>query len=146
MIYAPFFNELYYSKKDENAFLEVLNSENKILKTSKLPLKINKTKDKNLSVVISKSRFSKETEEFIENLKNSTAELTLLKVGSSLKLCMLAKGSADICPSLYNTMEWDIAAANAILIECNKSIKSYETGNCIKYNKNSMLNDLFVAQ
>ena len=146
VIYAPFFNELYYSKKNENAFLEILDKQNKTIKIDRLPLKVNTNKNKNLSVILSKSRFSKQTEDFIEDLKTTTENLNILKVGSSLKLCMVAKGSADICPSLYNTMEWDTAAANAILIECKKSIKTYKTDENIQYNKKSMLNNMFIAK
>jgi len=41
----------------------------------------------------------------------------LVPVGSSLKICLVAEGTADFYPRLSPTMEWDTAAAHAVL-EC----------------------------
>ena len=40
----------------------------------------------------------------------------LVNAGSSLKLCLLAAGEADLYPRFGRTMEWDIAAGHAVLL------------------------------
>ena len=65
------------------------------------------------TVVASRSHRSPETDELIEGLKGEHPELELTSIGSSLKLCLVAEGSADVYPRLAPTMEWDTAAARA---------------------------------
>ena len=66
-----------------------------------------------MSVVASKSHLSEETQAFIDAL--DTKNIEQVSKGSSLKLCMVAEGEADIYPRLAPTMEWDTAAADAIV-------------------------------
>jgi len=64
-----------------------------------------------LSVLASRSHMSEETAALINRLK--VAEQ--LSVGSSLKLCWVAEGRADLYPRLAPTMQWDIAAGDAVV-------------------------------
>ena len=59
-----------------------------------------------IKVVASKSHLNKETEEFINNLKNNH-KVETLNIGSSLKFCLVAEGEAHIYPRFGATMEWD---------------------------------------
>jgi 3'(2'), 5'-bisphosphate nucleotidase len=70
----------------------------------------------------------------------------LLKpVGSSLKLCLVAEGSADFYPRLGPTMEWDIAAAQAVL-ECAAGYVTDLAGQPLRYNtRASLVNPHFIA-
>jgi 3'(2'), 5'-bisphosphate nucleotidase len=66
--------------------------------------------------------------------------------GSSLKLVMVAEGSADIYPRLAPTMEWDTAAADAIVREAGKMTYQYEYNIPMQYNKENLLNPWFIVR
>ena len=61
-------------------------------------------------VVASRSHQTEETTAFIDNLRKQGKPVTLISSGSSLKICLVAEGSADIYPRFAPTMEWDTAA------------------------------------
>jgi len=61
-------------------------------------------------IVASRSHLTKETEEFIENLKKEHGNVKMVSKGSSLKICLVAEGEADIYPRFAPTSEWDTAA------------------------------------
>ena len=86
---------------------------------------------------------SDETQEFIDAIDTSK-EKDLISIGSSLKICLVAEGEADIYPRLGLTMEWDTGAAHAIIKESGKSIQGYETP-LFLYNKKSLLNSWFIT-
>ena len=134
VVYAPAIDEMYKAKKGEGAFK---NGE-------KLPLKINQHPEEKLHVVASKSHLSQETQEFIDNL--DTKEIEQVSKGSSLKLCMVATGEADIYPRLAPTMEWDTAAADAIVREAGKMTYKFKNLKQLLYNKKSLLNPWFVVK
>ncbi len=72
-------------------------------------------------------------------------EVARTPVGSSLKLCILAEGRADIYPRLGPTSEWDIAAAHAVLSAAGGDVWA-AGGASITYNaKESFLNPEFIA-
>lgn len=64
-----------------------------------------------LAAVLSRSHATPETLKYLEQFEIADQ----LSYGSSLKLCKVAEGLADIYPRLGRTMEWDIAAGDAIL-------------------------------
>jgi len=134
VVYAPAINEMYKAKKTEGAFK---NNE-------KLPLQINKTPEKKLFVVASKSHLSEETQAFIDALE--TEEIEQVSKGSSLKLCMVADGVADIYPRLTPTMEWDTAAADAIVRESGNETCQFNNNEPIIYNKKNLLNPWLIVR
>ena len=72
-------------------------------------------------------------------------EVSRKSVGSSLKLCILATGEADLYPRLGPTSEWDIAAAHAVLAAAGGAVMQLD-GTPLAYNaKESLLNPDFVA-
>ena len=92
---------------------------------------------KPLRVVESRSHPSPELEAFLEDYEVSER----LKVGSSLKFCLLAEGVADIYPRLGPTMEWDVGAGDCIY---RHSAESTPHLSSLTYNKSSLKNDGFV--
>ncbi len=134
VVYAPAIDNMYSAKKDEGSFLN----------GQKLPLRINNTPKEKLFVVASKSHLSKETQEFIDKLDSKQIEQ--VSKGSSLKLCMVAEGSADIYPRLAPTMEWDTAAADAVVREAGKMAYQYGSDTPVVYNKEDLLNPWFVVK
>jgi 3'(2'), 5'-bisphosphate nucleotidase len=135
VVYAPALNEMYWSKQGDGAFKN----------NRKLPLHINTTPDKLLRIVASKSHLSLDTQKYIDNLTKITNEIECISKGSSLKLCMIAEGSADIYPRLAPTMEWDTAAADAIVRESGKITYQFENNSLLLYNKQNILNPSFIA-
>lgn len=134
VVYAPALDLMYWAKKGEGAYLN----------NKKLPLQVNKNKKEKLFVVASKSHISSETQKYIDSL--DTKEVEQVSRGSSLKLCMVADGSADIYPRLAPTMEWDTAAADAIVREAGGMSYDFHSNKPLKYNKKDLLNPWFVIK
>lgn len=104
------------------------------------------TSDSQLIIVGSRSHPSKEFEAFVENMKKKYAKVEVVSSGSSLKLCLVAEGVADIYPRLGPTMEWDTAAGQAIVEQAKGSVVNYETGEPLAYNKENLLNPWFIVK
>jgi 3'(2'), 5'-bisphosphate nucleotidase len=84
---------------------------------------------------------SEETQAFIQSL----VEPTLVSQGSSLKFMLLAEGKADVYPRFAPTMEWDTAAAHAIVNETGISVLQKDTSIPLQYNKPDLLNPYFLC-
>jgi 3'(2'), 5'-bisphosphate nucleotidase len=69
---------------------------------------------------------------------------SLASAGSSLKLCLIAAGEADLYPRLGRTMEWDIAAGHAVLLAAGGRVSDI-AGNPLRYGKPQFENPHFVA-
>ena len=134
VVYAPALGDLYYAKQGVGAYKN----------EQQLPLQKNEDPSDTLHVVASKSHLSQETQAFIDNLE--TEKIEQVSIGSSLKLCMVATGEADIYPRLAPTMEWDTAAADAIVRESGKMTYRYENDEPVIYNKENLLNPWFVVR
>lgn len=134
VVYAPAIEAMYFGIVGEGAYLN----------DKKLPLQVNNTPEKQLKVVASKSHLSGETQAFIDALE--TEKIEQVSKGSSLKLCMVAEGSADIYPRLAPTMEWDTAAAHAVVLASGKGVYQYESGDEVIYNKENLLNPWFIVK
>ena len=69
----------------------------------------------------------------------------LIKVGSSLKFCLIAKGDADCYPRFGPTSEWDTAAGEIIARSAGAIIVDLEN-KPLKYNKvENYLNPSFIV-
>ena len=76
-----------------------------------IPIKVRKLPDGPVMVVGSRSHRGDSLNRFLENL----GEYEMVGMGSSLKLCLVAEGSADVYPRLGPTSEWDTAAAQCVV-------------------------------
>ena len=65
--------------------------------------------------------------------------------GSSLKLCLVAEGLADVYPRFAPTMEWDTAAGHAIVRAAGGEVYQAGTNVPLLYNKENLLNPWFIA-
>ncbi len=151
VIYAPTLDLLYYSDragayKIENAALRVSESHSiDDLKAKSCTLPLPKSFDK-FVLVASRSHQNTETTLFIENIQQKHKQITLVSKGSSLKLCMIAEGSADCYPRFGPTSEWDTAAGHAIVNAAGgKLLLTNDSDSELAYNKKSLLNPSFVA-
>jgi 3'(2'), 5'-bisphosphate nucleotidase len=146
VVYAPILKTLYYGSEEIGSFKKVISedeSAGNILKSSeKLE---NKPLTAGLKVVASRSHLSDETKAFIDSLEQYHTVDERNSYGSSLKLCMVAEGKADIYPRLGPTMEWDTAASHAVAIFAGSKVIEAETGEVLKYNKKNLLNPFFIV-
>ena len=93
-------------------------------------------------VVGSKSHGGPKLQKFADGL----GAHELVTIGSSLKFCQVAQGSADVYPRFGPTSEWDTAAAQAIVEVAGGQVASMETGQPLRYNtKASLLNPHFIV-
>lgn len=98
-----------------------------------------------LRVVASRSHSNEETESFIARLEEEYGTAERVSVGSSLKLCLVAEGAADAYPRIAPTMEWDTAAADAVVRATGGTVVSHADGTPLKYNKPDLTNPHFVV-
>lgn len=149
VIYIPVVQTLYFATEatgsiriknidEAHQFLETL-----IEKGSRLP-EISQ-RDKYI-IVGSKSHLTPETEAYFNELKKIHGEVEILSRGSSLKICMVAEGEADIYPRFAPTMEWDIAAGHAIARYAGAEMINHETGLEMTYNTETLLNPWFIVR
>ena len=93
-----------------------------------------------LTVVMSRSHPSPDLEAYLQDIKIAEA----MPVGSSLKLCVVAEGLADLYPRLGPTMEWDTAAGHAV-VEAAGGTVLQTNGEALVYNKENLLNPHFIV-
>jgi 3'(2'), 5'-bisphosphate nucleotidase len=96
-------------------------------------------------VLTSRSHRGEEVEALIARIEAELSPCEVVSMGSSLKICLLADGSADIYPRLGPTCEWDTAAAHGVLAAAGGDI--YTSGfQPLRYNqKAALLNSHFIA-
>jgi 3'(2'), 5'-bisphosphate nucleotidase len=135
VVYAPALDVCYWAKKDEGAFKD----------GERLPLKTAGQRG-TYKIVASRSHMSDETQAFIDAI-DTQKEKELISIGSSLKICLVAEGEADIYPRLSPTMEWDTGAAHAITLESDIRLEKFKNKRYLKhlYNKQNILNAYFVV-
>lgn len=94
----------------------------------------------------SRSHLSGTELKFTNELKAKYGEVNFLKKGSALKFFDLAQGLADVYPRFAPTMEWDIAAGQAILEALGGDVIHAETAEALSYNKGNLYNPYFIAR
>lgn len=96
-------------------------------------------------IVASRRHRGEQLDALVGKIENHFGEVTLLSMGSSLKMCLLAEGSADIYPRMAPTCEWDTAAAHGILSAAGGEIVDLQF-RPLRYNsKAELLNPFFIA-
>jgi 3'(2'), 5'-bisphosphate nucleotidase len=152
VIYIPVAGLLYFGSRDLGSFriephltrpnmLEDTLSE-LLQQSTKLPAIINSGP---LIVLASRSHLSFETAGIIQRIEQRNKDCRMVSVGSSLKFCRLAEGSADFYPRFGPTMEWDTAAGQAIAENAGIKVLTWPERQVVKYNKSSLLNPWFIA-
>ena len=146
VIFAPVLQTLYFSNHLIGSFksrVKDFKHNFDFIKNNSVKLPINR-KDKSCVVVASRSHMSSETEDFINSLRNKNNDVKIISKGSSLKLCLVAEGSADFYPRYAPTMEWDTGAGHAICIYAGCKVIDVKTNKEMLYNKISLLNNWFL--
>ncbi|MGM0452498.1 MAG: 3'(2'),5'-bisphosphate nucleotidase CysQ [Thermodesulfobacteriota bacterium] len=98
------------------------------------------------TIVGSRSHATPELEAFVAEKRQQHDTVEFISAGSSLKLCQVAEGFADIYPRLGPTMEWDTAAGQAVAEQAGTAVYLYESGRPLTYNKEDLKNPWFIVE
>ncbi len=151
IIYIPVKDVFYFAAINFGTY-KLENSENLVDnlsikelldKSQRLPL-INNNKS-SLTVIGSRSHTSEEFSEFVKRLNEKYGNVEFISSGSSLKLCLVAEGRADVYPRFGPTMEWDTAAGQAIVEQAEGRVMDIQTREPLRYNKENLLNPFFIV-
>lgn len=126
VIYAPQDDEIFYS-----------SGNNLVYKNGEIV----KTKSQGLNYIFS-GNYSHSS--FVDNIAFKF-NLEIKRCGSALKFCKLAQGIAALYPRFYNSYIWDIAAGDFLLTQSGGMIFSLKTNESLKYDKENLKNDFFLA-
>lgn len=149
IIYLPAKQLLYFAEESIGSYKFDMSQsffsstlEELIAISQKLPLPNNRTTPR---IIGSRSSEKKETAKQVDLLKQLHPNAEVLYLGSSLKFCLLAEGSADYYPRFSPCMEWDTAAGHAIAKFAGKTVFDVSTKNELLYNKKSLENPNFIV-
>jgi 3'(2'), 5'-bisphosphate nucleotidase len=134
VVYVPVNKTCYYAAEGTGAFKQLAGEKPQAIavRTSLPDI---------LVVAGSRSHGTPELENYLNNLPAHE----LISIGSSLKFCLVAEGSADVYPRLGPTSEWDTAAAQCVVEQAGGKVVDLE-GNDLQYNrKESLLNPYFLV-
>jgi len=133
VVVAPAIDIAFFGAVGNGAFREIQGRRD--------PIAVSRPAREPLRVVGSRSHASPDLAAFLDRL----GPHELRSMGSSLKICLVAAGEADLYPRLGPTSEWDTAAAEAVLRAAGGSMMDLE-GQPLTYNaRESLLNPYFLA-
>ncbi len=98
------------------------------------------------TVIASRSHLSPETEKFIAEKRQEHGEVEKISAGSSLKLCLVAEGKANVYPRPAPTMEWDTAAGHAVAQYAGCKVYDFHSKEELRYNKQDLHNPWFIVE
>lgn len=134
VVFAPALGRLFAGQRGRGAWIEDGNGRRDIA--------CRPTPDEGLTVVASRSHGDPAA---LDALLAGMPVARLVNAGSSLKLCLIAAGEADLYPRQGRTMEWDIAAGHAVLAAAGGEVVDL-TGRALLYGKPGLDNPHFMAR
>lgn len=135
VVQVPVQDKLYFATKNQGAYLNI-NGHNE-----KLSVNRQKSNAKGLKIVASRSHLNEDTQQFMDQFDQPE----IISMGSSLKLIAVAEGKADLYPRYAPTMEWDTAAADAVVREAGGHVLKKGEDTPVGYNKENLLNPHFLV-
>lgn len=136
VVFAPALDTVYYGGEGLGAFKQVGDEAAETIQTQA------HDGAETWKVVGSRSHIGEGMQAFLDEL----GEYEMVSMGSSLKFCLVAEGSAHMYPRLVPTSEWDTAAAQAIVEAAGGSVKNLD-GTPFLYNaKEDLLNPYFIVR
>lgn len=137
VIYAPAYGEMYSAYGEDTAmrWMEDTNTEKQI--------RVRRPRSSGLTVIASKNRGAAEIDRYLEEHKVEK----IIRRSSSLKICAVASGKADLYPAFGETCEWDTAAGQAILEAAGGEIVTLD-GAGLSYGgaERKFINPSFIAR
>lgn len=134
VVYAPVLDVCYYGALGAGAQKVLGNSAAQAITVKSLAT------DEAIKVVASRSHSDARTQALLDKLGNYEC----ISMGSSLKLCLVAEGEAHFYPRLGPTMEWDTAAAHAVVSAAGGVVQD-RGGVDLEYNKPDLHNPEFFV-
>ena len=142
IIYMPTKNKLYFTR-DKKSYFSKLSKKGQLSNIRKIKVK---KRNKNI-VILSRSHSLAKSE--IEKAKKMIFRRfnanKIIRSGSSIKLCYIAHGLANVYPRFGTTMEWDTAAGDAILRFAGGRIRTLDR-KILRYGKPNFRNSSFIAR
>ena len=136
VVHVPAQNITYWATKGRGAFYQNENNAPQEIQVKSFSLD-----ERDLTLVCSRSHMSEDVENYLQKFQDSNT----ISMGSSLKFMLVADGSAHIYPRLAPTMEWDTAAAHAVLNEAGGTVLIDKSDKELCYNKENLRNPYFIA-
>ena len=133
VVYAPAIDRLFAGARDHGAWTEQDGGRRAI--------QVRPTPAEGLTVVASRSHGDADA---LDRFLQGRRVARVVSAGSSLKLCLLAAGEADLYPRFGRTMEWDIAAGHAVLVAAGGTVRTLDHLP-LTYGKPGFENPHFVA-
>ena len=134
VVHVPVSGVSYLACQGQGAFKQEADGTREAIRVRKLG-------DGPVMVVGSRSHRGDSLNQFLERL----GEHDMVGMGSSLKLCLVAEGVADIYPRLGPTSEWDTAAAQCVVEQAGGFVTDTDM-KPLRYNtKDSLLNPFFLV-
>ncbi|MCV9388481.1 3'(2'),5'-bisphosphate nucleotidase CysQ [Reichenbachiella ulvae] len=135
VVQVPVKEQLYFAVQGEGAYKEA-NGKTESIRVNTIDLK-----QEGLKVVASRSHLNDDTQKFMDSLNAPE----IVSMGSSLKLLAVAEGTADLYPRFAPTMEWDTAAAQAVVEAAGGKVTIKDQTEAVNYNKEDLLNPHFLV-
>ena len=136
VVYAPVIDVTWFGTLEQGSFKSKNNDDPKLIKVN-IP-----NEDSTIKIVSSRSHSNNPK---LEDYLNNFNQYELVKMGSSIKICLVADGSAHLYPRFGPTMEWDTAAAHAVVKFAGGNIINFHTNHELSYNKDNLLNPEFLV-
>jgi 3'(2'), 5'-bisphosphate nucleotidase len=140
VVYAPAKKRLFYTTATGQTVEETGPFDKDEVGETR-PLEVSQPDNTALMVVASKSHRDQATDDYIS--KYAVADMK--SAGSSMKFCLIAAGEADLYPRLGRTMEWDTAAAHAVLLGAGGKVVRFDDLSPLTYGKDGFANPFFIA-
>jgi 3'(2'), 5'-bisphosphate nucleotidase len=133
VVHAPALDITYWAAKGLGAFKR---TKEKVTQQ----IRVSDYREGTLKIVASRSHAGESLTQFLQTISNYEC----VSMGSSLKLCLVAEGTAHLYPRLGPTMEWDVAAAQCVVTEAGGTLTDLD-GDTLRYNKPNLLNPYFIV-
>ncbi len=144
IIISPVKREVLYGGEKEGVYIASFDEKGKFISNQKIQPTL--LKNNPIVLLASRSYDTPATLKFVSDLEKQVGEVVYKQKGSALKFFEFARGVADIYPRFAPTMEWDIAAGQAILEALGGEILHLETGKPLTYNKEDLRNPNFIGK
>lgn len=135
VVYAPAADDMYAGDVERGAWMELKGQEREPMQVRPFPAE---------GIVVALSRTYGQSTDVTRFLAKYDVTRQV-DAGSSIKFCLIAKGEADVYPRYGGSMEWDTAAADAVLRAAGGSVKKINDGPDLEYGKPDFRNDYFIA-
>ena len=137
VVHTPVQKVTHYAEQGVGAFKADVSGQ-------AVPIKVRPLNRSRVTMVASRSHAGPAVEAYRNNLAAQVEQVEIASMGSSLKLCLIAEGAADIYPRLGPTSEWDTAAAHCVVVVAGGKVTRLN-GESLVYNKPDILNPWFLV-